>query len=297
MTGTGGQLGFDLVRSLSPLGDIHGLDRASLNLCDASAIRDCVRSLRPSLIVNAAAYTAVDEAESDVLTCDAVNAVAPGILAEEAGRCGAAIVHFSTDYVFDGTSALPYCEDDPTGPLNVYGRTKRDGEHAVVAVGAPYMIFRASWIYSLRGRNFLRTMRRLFQVREEVSVVSDQRGSPSWSGVIAAATAAIVASASVPGVSLATGIGQHAGVYHLSAEDGASWYEFATAIRDLDPDRGSHRVRTIRPITSDEFPTRARRPRNSRLDAARAEVRFAIKLPAWREQLALCLADVQTTAR
>ncbi|HET7096013.1 MAG TPA: dTDP-4-dehydrorhamnose reductase, partial [Casimicrobiaceae bacterium] len=247
VTGAGGQIGFDVAQLLEPHGDVIAADRASLDLADPDAIVAAVRGAKPKLIVNAGAYTAVDRAESEASLAQAVNARAPGILAEEASRLGALLVHYSTDYVFDGKGTTPYSEDAPTAPLNVYGQTKLDGEHAVAAAGRHALVFRTSWVYGLRGRNFLLTIRRLAAERDEISIVADQVGVPNWSRALAEATVRILA-AGLPEAA------ERAGLYHLSASGQASWHEFAQAIV------GDAKRPRVVPITTAEYPAPARRP-------------------------------------
>jgi dTDP-4-dehydrorhamnose reductase len=277
LTGAGGQVGFELRRSLAPHGDVTACDHSKLDLGDRDALVDAVRSLRPQLIVNAAAYTAVDRAEGEVARAEAINTTAPGILAEEARRIDAALIHFSTDYVFDGAGTVPYDERAPTAPLNVYGRTKRDGEDAVVAVGGAHLILRTSWVYGLRGGNFLLTMLRLAAERDELRIVADQFGVPNWSRDLAD-TIALLVGRGLPAL-VARG-----GLYHLSADGATTWYEFARAIVG---DAG--RTRVV-PITTADYPTPARRPRYGVLGTGKFETTFGIALPTWRDALASCLA-------
>ena len=276
VTGAGGQIGFDVARLLEPHGDVIAADRASLDLADPDAIVAAVRGAKPKLIVNAGAYTAVDRAESEASLAQAVNARAPGILAEEASRLGALLVHYSTDYVFDGKGTTPYSEDAPTAPLNVYGQTKLDGEHAVAAAGRHALVFRTSWVYGLRGRNFLLTIRRLAAERDEISIVADQVGVPNWSRALAEATVRIVA-AGLPEAA------ERAGLYHLSASGQASWHEFALAIV------GDAKRPRVVPITTAEYPAPARRPAYGVLATRRFEATFGFGLDDWRETLARCV--------
>ena len=214
----------------------------------------------------------------------AINGVAPGILAEEAKRIGAAIVHYSTDYVFDGEKNGPYVEDDLPNPLNVYGRTKLAGEQAVIAAGAPHLILRTSWIYAMRGRNFMRTIQRLAAQRNELHIVSDQKGAPTWSRLIAEATA--LAIAHTRGT-----FGPFSGVYHLSCTGTASWYEFASSIVAHTSFRDGRSAPKVIPIESSAYPTPAQRPKNSMLSCDRAGQRLGMRLPPWEEALILCLGD------
>ncbi len=278
VTGAAGQLGAELVRALAPHGEVTGTDRSQLDLADPSAIVATVRRLKPSLIVNAGAYTAVDLAEKEAALADAVNGVAPGVLAEEAKRAGAVLIHYSTDYVFDGMATTPYVEDAPTRPLSAYGRSKLAGERAVAASGAAAVVFRTSWVYGRRGRNFLVTMQRLAGEGRELRVVDDQTGAPNWCRELARATARVVA----PGLSK---LADRRGLYHLTARGSTTWYGFARAIL---ADRPSVR---IVPIATAEYPTPAHRPAWSVLDGARFERTFGFALPDWRVSLAECLAS------
>lgn len=292
LTGMSGQLGWELRRTLAPLGRVVAMDSRSLDLADPDAIRATVRGLRPRLIVNPAAYTAVDRAQSEPERAEAVNAQAPGILAEEAGRCGAILVHYSTDYVFAGDKEGAYREDDPTGPLNVYGATKLAGEEAIRTAGVRHFIFRTSWVYGLRGANFLLTMQRLMGERPELKIVDDQVGAPTWSRLIAEATAQVLAQCLSP----ARGADRPEpwGTYHLSCGGETSWYGFASAIAQL----CGYSTR-LTPIPSSEYPTPARRPANSRLDNGKLERVFGIRLPDWLDALKLCLdrADDQAVEK
>lgn len=278
LTGSAGQLGFELARTLAVHGDVVACDRAALDLEDAGALVSTVRRVRPQLIVNAAAYTAVDRAQSEPERAHAINAVAPGILAEEARRLDAPLIHYSTDYVFDGTADVPYTEDAPTAPLNVYGQSKLAGERAIAAAGAASVILRTSWVYGMRGSNFLLTIRRLASGRDELRIVADQIGVPNWTRALAEATATLV------GGGLPT-LAERAGTYHLSATGSASWFDFARAIVG-----DASRPRVV-PITTAEYPTPARRPAYGVLGTGKLERTFGIKLGHWREMLAACVAS------
>lgn len=282
LTGINGQVGWELRRSLAPLGHVVAVDRKELDLADPEAIRAKVRAISPKLIVNPAAYTAVDRAEHEPDQARAINAIAPGVLAEAAKSCGAILVHFSTDYVFDGSKAEPYLEDDAPNPLNVYGATKLAGEQAIRASGARHLILRTSWVYGMRGHNFLLTMQRLMRERDEIKVVDDQVGAPTWSRLIAEATALILAQCLSP----ARGADRPEpwGTYHLTCAGETSWFGFAKAIAEL----GGYSMR-LKPISTAEYPTPARRPANSRLDNGKLARTFGIRLPHWREALNLCL--------
>jgi len=276
LTGANGQVGFELRRTLAPHGHVTACDRSTLDLGDRDALVSAVRALKPQLIVNAAAYTAVDRAESEPDRAEAINATAPAILAEEAKRIDAALIHFSTDYVFDGARTTPYDEQVPTRPLNVYGRSKRDGEIAIVALVDAHLILRTSWVYGLRGGNFLLTMLRLAAEREELRVVADQFGVPNWSRDLAETIAGIVGRG-MPALV------ERSGLYHLSARDATTWYDFARAIiGDVERPR-------VVPIQTAEYPTPARRPAYGVLATAKFEATFGFAPPAWRDALRRCL--------
>ena len=283
VTGAQGQLGFELVASLAPFGTVIGADRAMLDLADADRIVAVLRAVRPDLIVNAAAYTAVDRAEKERDLAFALNARAPRVLAEEALRSGALLIHYSTDYVFDGTANTPYTEDAAANPLNVYGQSKHEGELAVAATGARSLVLRTSWVYSGRGSNFLLTMRRLATQRDEIAVVADQTGTPNWSRALAAATASLVEQ----GLPYLV---DRAGLYHLTAQGETTWHGFALAIF------GDAATPLVRPITTAQYPTPAQRPAYGVLSARRFEATFGTRLPTWRESLASCLATLPTAA-
>lgn len=280
LVGSAGQLGSELARVLPAHGKLLALDHAALDLGDADAIVSVVRDARPQLIVNAAAYTAVDGAESEPDRAVAINARAPGILAEEARRTGAVLIHYSTDYVFDGECDTAYDENSTPRPINVYGRSKLEGERAIEASGGASLVLRTSWIYGQSGQNFLTTMKKLGAERDELRVVADQIGTPNWTRSLAEATAAIVGRG---GDFLA----ERAGLYHLSGGGSTSWFEFARAIF-----AGADRPRLV-PITSEEYPTAARRPRRSVLSSTRFGAVFDVSLPPWGEMLQACLADAR----
>ena len=276
--GARGQLGFELSRLLPAHGEVTALDHSKLDLADADAIRETLRALQPALIVNAAAYTAVDRAEQEREVAEAINGRAPGILAEEAKKLDAVLVHYSTDYVFDGVATVPYTEDAPTNPLSAYGASKLSGEQAIAASGCRYLVFRTSWVYGLRGRNFLLTIRRLAREREELRIVADQFGVPNWSRALAEATSTLVGRG-LPALS------ECPGLYHLSAGGNTSWFEFARAII------GPAEKPRVLPITAADYPTAARRPAYAVLDTAKLERVFGLTLSDWRETFARCLAS------
>jgi dTDP-4-dehydrorhamnose reductase len=278
VTGARGQLGRELAAALSAHGEIVAVDRVALDLADRTNIVRTVRSVRPTLIVNAGAYTAVDRAEQERDLAFAINATAPGILAEEARRCGAVLIHYSTDYVFDGAQRTPYSESAPTDPLNVYGASKLGGERAIAHVSASALTFRTSWIYSLVGSNFLLTMRKLAAERDELRVVADQTGVPNWSRALARATATLVSRGNAY-------LAERAGLYHLCAGGEATWYEFARAILGEDS-----RPRIV-PITTAEYPTPARRPVYGVLDTQLFQRTFGFALPQWQATLKECVTS------
>lgn len=289
LTGASGQVGGELVRTLSLLGHVVACTRADLPLESADRIREVVRELRPQAIVNAAAYTAVDLAEREPERARLVNGTAPGVLAQEAARCGALMVHFSTDYVFDGEKCEPYLEGDEPGPLGEYGRGKLEGERAVAAVDGPHVTFRTSWIYGARGRNFLRTILGLARERPELRVVDDQVGAPTWSRVVAEAVALVLARARREGSFVLPA--SACGIFHLTAAGQASWHGFAEAILSLVPTRDEYACRSIVAVSSAEFPTPARRPAYSVLDNGRVDAAFGIRLPPWEAQLAMFFGE------
>lgn len=277
LTGAQGQVGHELARLLRAHGDVAATDRATLDLADADAIVAAMRAARPQLVVNAGAYTAVDLAERERDRAFAVNARAPQVLAEEAKRAGALLIHYSTDYVFDGTAATPYAEDAPTNPLNVYGESKLAGERAIAATGARALVLRTSWVYGTRGKNFLLTILRLAAERDELRIVADQAGTPNWSRTLAEATAALVARG-LPCLS------ERAGLYHLSSTGATTWHGFATAIV------GDVARPRVVPIATADYPTPARRPAYGVLATDRFRAVFGFALPPWRDALAACLA-------
>lgn len=286
LLGADGQVARELRRELSTLGDVIVAARGSgderVDLADAAALAGMVRRLKPDWIVNAAAHTAVDKAESERELAFSINATAPGVLAAAAAELGALLVHYSTDYVFDGRGGRPYREDDPTAPRSVYGQSKLAGEAAVAAGGAAHLILRTSWVYGLAGNNFMRTMRRLAREREELRVVADQRGAPTWSRHIAQATAQMLAR-----------LGQdrsawqrQSGVYHLVSQGETSWHGFAEAIIDHQRLREPVKAQRVVPIATHEYPVPAPRPAYSVLDTSKLLNNFGIRLPDWRAALA-----------
>jgi len=287
--GGNGQVGWELRRTLAPLGAVRALERSDVDLSDLDALRSIVREAAPSLIVNAAAFTAVDRAETQAELANTVNADAPRVLAEEAKRLGGALVHFSTDYVFDGSASRPYRETDEPAPANTYGCSKLAGEAAIRDVGAAYLILRTSWVYSMRGANFLLTVQRLAGEMEELRIVGDQHGAPTWARAIAEATALILACCGAPRAM--DGLRERTGLYHLTAAGTTSWHGFASAIVGWMGETGRPvRCKRIVEIPTRDYPTPARRPANSMLDCGKLQDTFGIALPDWREQFALCTA-------
>lgn len=288
VTGAGGQVGADVVRMLAGRAEVAAHDRSSLDLAQPAQIEARLREARPHVIVNAAAYTAVDRAESEPDAARAVNAVAPRVLAEAARRSGALLVHYSTDYVFDGRKAAPYEEDDATAPLGVYGATKLEGERAIAATGCAHVILRTSWVYAPRGKNFMLTMLKLAQTRSELRVVDDQRGAPTSSLQLARATMALLAGAQHRELTAqdAERVGRASGIYHATAAGATTWCGFARAIFASWARRApSFTPPTVVPITTAEYPTPARRPANSVLSSARLAQAFGVRIPEWSEGL------------
>lgn len=282
--GAGGQLGTKLRTLLVATGQVDAVDQGDLDLRDLPRLRERIRAGRPDIVINAAAYTAVDAAESDAETARLVNADAPRIMAEAAHEIGALLVHYSTDYVFDGSARTPYVEDSPTRPLGVYGATKLAGEQAVAASGAHFVTLRTAWLYSNRGKNFLNTMLRLAAERNELRVVNDQIGCPTYADLIAEATLAMLDGLYAHGQLR----GERCGLYHLTCGGETSWWGFAQAI--VDGAGYGERVR-VTPIASAEYPTPVQRPAYSVLSNEKFARTFGIRLPDWRVALQRCLAE------
>ena len=284
LTGRNGQVGSELARALAPLGEVIAYDRTGLDLAVPDRIVAAMRLVKPDVVVNAAAYTAVDRAESERDAAHAVNAAAVAVLAEEARRAGALLVHYSTDYVFDGTKDAPYVEEDSTNPLNEYGRSKLAGENAIRSVGGPHLILRTGWVYAPRGKNFLLTILRLLHERNELRVVSDQIGTPTSASMLADLTVELLRSHDK------TSLGEASGIYHVAPSGFTSWHGFATEIARLE------RLDTVRivPIASSEYPSAARRPLNSRLSTDKVSERFRVALPNWQACLESCYATLRS---
>ncbi len=283
--GQQGQVAWELQRTLASLGQITVLGSQSLDLANPDAIRAQVRSIQPNMIVNAAAYTAVDKAESESDLCMSINAIAPGILAELARESQALLVHYSTDYVFDGTKNSPYLETDPTNPLSVYGASKLAGEQAIIQADCAHLIFRTTWVYGDRGKNFLLTILRLAAEKPELKIVADQIGSPTWSRAIAEATAQVIAQCRRDRASIK-------GLYNLSAAGTTSWHVFANEIvdraRSINPEL-ELAIEQILPIPATDYPTPAQRPANSVLDNSKILADFGVQLPDWTVSLEQCM--------
>jgi dTDP-4-dehydrorhamnose reductase len=288
--GKGGQVGWELQRSLAPLGEVLALDHDSTDYCgnfsNLTGLMDTVRDVKPDLIVNAAAHTAVDKAESEPDLVRTLNALAPGVLAQEAARRGAWLVHYSTDYVFDGSGSRPWTEADRPAPLNVYGQSKLEGEQAVAASGCQHLILRTSWVYGARGGNFVKTMLRLGQERERLTVIDDQFGAPTGAELLADVTAhAIRQVLQRP---------MDAGLYHLTADGETSWHGYASYVlalaRRLQPSIKLIASEVV-PVPTSAFPTAAKRPHNSRLDTRKLQATFGLSLPPWQQGVTRMLAE------
>lgn len=296
LLGKSGQVGWELQRSLAPLGQVLALDRHGLpedycgDLGNLSGLADTVRQFAPQVIVNAAAHTAVDQAESEPELAFRINAEAPGVLAQAAAACGALLVHYSTDYVFDGQGAAPWQENDATGPLSVYGRSKLAGEAAIAASGCKHLIFRTSWVYAARGGNFAKTMLALAQQRDALTVVGDQFGAPTGAELLADVTAhavrTVLGSATPESFS---------GIYHLAAAGETNWCDYARFVIAQAAQAGVALKTTpaqITPVTTAAFPRPAPRPANSRLDTRKLQQTFGLTLPSWQQGVARMLAEI-----
>jgi dTDP-4-dehydrorhamnose reductase len=296
LIGAGGQLGWELRRALLLCGEVIPADRAILDLTDADAIRRVIRSQRPDIIVNAAAYTKVDKAETEPNLAMKVNGIAPGVVAQEAKRSHSALIHYSTDYVFSGAGARPYFEDDEPNPINVYGATKLAGEQAIRAVDGAYLILRTSWVFSSRGENFMTTIVKLAQHRESLSVVDDQIGVPTWSRALAEATARILSRVPSRSESIVDAIGDSRGIYHVCCEDPTTWFGFAEQILKncarVESNRSTAFSTRLIPISSDDYPMKAKRPRYAVLSPRKIADVFGVVIPSWREHLAAVLEEL-----
>jgi len=295
--GSNGQVGWELCRTLSSLGEVVAIDRPDVELSSADSIRAVIRDKQPKVIINAAAYTAVDKAEEEPELAMQINAFAPAVMADEARRLSALFVTYSTDYVFDGSKTGSYAEDDQPNPLSVYGKTKLAGDDAVKDSGASYLIFRTSWVYGARGKNFLLTMKRLATERKEIKVVDDQVGAPTWSRSIAEATAQIIAQRMSPELhgsrSAAETFAEITGLYNLTCTGETSWCGFAAKIADQVRASREGSVARILPIKTDEYPVRARRPMNSILNNTKLKRTFGLQLPVWDAALNLVMDELR----
>lgn len=293
LLGANGQVGWELRRSLAPLGELIACTRNEADLANPEQLQRLVEGFKPNVIVNAAAYTAVDKAESDEATARQVNAESVGLLADLAAKHEAWLVHYSTDYVFDGLAARPYAETDATQPMSVYGRTKRDGEEAIAASGCQHLIFRTSWVYAARGNNFAKTMLRLASERDSLKVVADQVGAPTSAELIADVTALALYR-----LRYDSEFAERAGgLYHLAASGETSWHGYAAYVLDKAEQQGQIFNVTsaqVQPIKTTEYPTPAKRPLNSRLGLSKIEATFCLKMPHWRahvDRLLIQIAD------
>lgn len=281
-----GQLGWELRRTLAPLGEVLAVDRDDLDLRDAPALEAFLREQAPHLIVNASAYTAVDRAEQERDLAFAINEHAPRAMAESARSLGAGLIHYSTDYVFDGTLGRPYVEADPANPLGVYGRSKLAGEQAIQAAGCRHLIFRTAWVYSMRGESFIAKLLGWARSNPDLRVVDDQVSNPTWARMLAEATSLLLARG---GEDLPAYVGEKSGLYHLAGWGFASRFEWARQILANDPRQTEQRVQAIQPARTDEFPAPAARPLFSALDCSHFERTFGLRLPPWQEALARCM--------
>ena len=278
LLGAGGQLGMQLARRLAAEVELIALTRAELDFTDATALRAAIQQANPQIVINAAAYTAVDKAESEPEAARLVNAVAPGVIAEELARTNGWLIHYSTDYVFDGSGTRPWMETDPTGPLSVYGQTKLDGELAIAAAGCRHVTLRTSWVYASEGRNFLHTMLRLGRERDLLKIVDDQIGAPTSAEAITEATQVVLRQLAASGDDAGA-----SGTYHLACAGETSWCGFARAI--FSEFAALQKPPEVVPIPTDAYPTPARRPRNSRLNCTKFTAQFGFRMPHWEDAL------------
>ncbi|MBI5825766.1 MAG: dTDP-4-dehydrorhamnose reductase [Chloroflexi bacterium] len=284
--GKNGQLGWELHRTLAPLGEVHASDSRSLDVADLKALERVINEVKPQIIVNASAYTAVDRAEEQVDLATKINALAPALMAESARKLNASLIHYSTDYVFDGTKNTAYTENDLTNPLNVYGQSKLNGEQAIGQVGGAYFIFRTSWVYSLRGDGFVSKVLSWSRKQETLRIVTDQIGSPTWARMLAEVTAAVIAQSLLAPQRY---FSEKSGIYHLGGAGSVSRFDFVRAILRLDPNVGEQITKNVETALTADFPTPACRPLVTPLDCSRFESVFGLRLPAWEESLRLAL--------
>jgi dTDP-4-dehydrorhamnose reductase len=295
LTGVTGQVGGELLRTLAPLGEVVAPSREELDLTSASSIRNVIRTVRPRWIANAAAYTAVDKAESEPELAFAINAEALRTIGLEAREIGAGVIHFSTDYVFNGEGESPYVEKDPAGPVSVYGASKLAGEEALADTGADYAVFRTSWVYGAKGKNFLRTILKAARERDRLRIVADQHGAPTWSRDLARMTAHVIMmlerEASRPNLDGA--LARFGGIYHACGAGETTWFGFAReAIAMLQEREPEARLAEVDAITTAEYPTPAKRPANSRLNCEKLAATFDWKMMDWRESLREVMAEL-----
>lgn len=286
LLGNTGQLGWELERALAPLGQIFALDYPQFDLTRLAEAADCLRRLQPQVIINATAYTAVDQAEKEPDLAAALNAAGPALLAQTAHDLGAALIHYSTDFVFDGAKNQPYLEEDPPNPLGVYGKTKLEGEQAIAQIGGAYLILRTSWVYSLRRPSFVTRILEWSRQQTTIRLVSDQVRSPTWCRTLAEATAQLLAQGNRDPVAW---LREHRGLYHLAGSGAASMFDWGQAVLRLDPRRSEQIVQQLLPALTAEFPTPARRPLYSVLDCTRFQQTFRLRLPDWQDSLRLAL--------
>ena len=285
--GKNGQLGWELERSLPVLGNLVSFDREELDLCDLQAVQRTLKELKPNLIVNASAYTDVDRAEKEPELAMKINALAPGVMTEMSRKLGAVLIHYSTDYVFDGRQSTPYTEDDQTDPLDVYGKSKLMGEENIKQAGDAYLILRTSWVYSLRGKSFVNKVLGWARKNGTLRIVNDQVSNPTWARMLAQITSLLIAQNQG---TLYENIHEQCGIYHLAGSGYTSRYEWAKEILANDPHRAEQTVQAIEPVRSEEFPTPATRPLFSALDCTRFEKTFGLRLPPWNSTLELAMA-------
>lgn len=284
--GAQGQVGWELRRTLAPLGTVVALHQHELDLACPKEIPEKLKKFQPDIIVNAAAYTAVDNAEKEAELAMQINGISPGILAEEAKRLGAILIHYSTDYVFDGKASSPYLEESKTHPLNTYGKSKLQGEDAITASGCQHLIFRTSWVYGSRGKNFLLTMLKLGKERKELHIVNDQIGAPTWCRMIAEATAHIL-------VKVAESRSTKWGIYNLTSTDHTTWQGFAEAIfQEAETRWPGFQPPRITGIPTEAYPTPALRPKYSLLSPKKTHETFNISMPSWKNSLSLCMDEI-----
>ncbi len=288
LLGKNGQVGWELARTLLPLGEVISLDRQQIDFVNLEALRQTIQTIRPDVIVNAVAYTAVDKAESDQESAFLCNATAVDGIAQEAKKIGALLIHYSTDYIFDGAKNVPYLEDDVVNPLNVYGESKLAGENAIITSGADYLILRTTWVFAARGQNFLKSILRLAAERDTLNIVADQIGAPTWARVIAQTTAHIIQQVKQERQNKLF----VSGVFHLTSAGDTSWHGFAQKIVEFASPHCQLKTHVISPIPTSQYPTPAKRPLNSRLCTDKLTQRFGIVMPTWETSLKLCMEEL-----